>query len=87
VSKIKQLKEAIRHPYAWPGGYEKSAVMDDGATLCMKCCKENFSNIVDSTKRNIRDGWQFAGVDIIWEGDCQCEQCGKSLAVYGGEDD
>jgi hypothetical protein len=87
TGKIKQLKEAIRHPYAWPGGYEISAVMNDGASLCMACCRDNFRNIVDSTNKQIRDGWQLEAVDVIWEGDCRCEQCGKNLAVYEDDED
>lgn len=87
VSSIKQLKAAIRHPYAWPGGYEISAIMSDGGVLCMKCCKDNFSNIVDSTKRDIRDGWKIEAIDCVWEGDCNCEQCGKSVVVYPSDEE
>ena len=84
--KIQQLKDAIRHPYAWPGGYEKSAVMEDGTLLCTTCCKANFRNIIDSTKKQVRDGWQLAGVDVMWEGWHNCDQCNKNLSVYGGHD-
>jgi hypothetical protein len=83
---IKQLKNAIRHRYAFPGGYELSAITQDGAALCMECCKENFRNIVDSTKKQIGDGWQVAGIDILWEGIHNCDQCNKDLSVYGDPD-
>lgn len=84
-SNIKQLKEAIRQPYAWPGGYEKSALMSDGGAICMGCCRDNFRNIVDSTKKNIGDGWKLESIGIVWEGECQCDQCGKDLVVYGND--
>lgn len=60
---IEQIKDLIREPYAWPGGYEKFAVMNDGGLLCAECCKAHFRLIVEDTKGNYRTGWDAAGVD------------------------
>ena len=31
---LDQVKDAIRNPFAWPGGYPVYTVMSDGALLC-----------------------------------------------------
>lgn len=82
---IQAVKEAIRAPYAWPGGYQKSIICNDGAALCPECAKKNFRSIVDDTKNNNRTGWDVAGVDILWEGGNTCENCNVNLDAYPEE--
>lgn len=53
--------------------------MGDGELLCPKCAKENFRLIAQATKDNLRDGWQAAGADILWEGEEYCAHCDKEL--------
>jgi len=74
--RINILKDIIRQPYAWPGGYEKIAIMDDGGLICHKCCKEEYYNILHSTKFDYIDGWNMQGVclDIDIE-DPVCDHC------------
>ncbi len=82
---INALKDMIRAPYAWPGGYAKVLVMSDGECLCTQCTKENYCLILRSTRDNDRSGWGAAGVDIHWEGDpLLCANCNKELpSEYG----
>ena len=77
---INKLKQAIRNEYAWPGGYALILLMSDGMPICINCGRKEFSNILDSTKHQLSDGWQFADVFINYEDDsCFCAHCSKRL--------
>jgi hypothetical protein len=82
---INAVKQFIREPYAWPGGYPKILVMADGECLCPKCARANFRAIVAATKAGLRDGWKADGVGIHWEGaPVYCAQCNvATLSAYG----
>ena len=82
---IEQVKQAIREPYAWPGGYPVYTIMADGELLCPDCARHFFRQIVRSTKDKARDGWQAIGAEVYWEGPAQqCAHCGKTLeSAYG----
>jgi hypothetical protein len=62
---VKQLKEHIRQPYAWPGGYEIIFIASDGETLCHNCARENFKEIIWSMKNRVNDGWRVVGIGIL----------------------
>lgn len=84
---INQLKEAMRNPYAWPGGYPVYPVMDDGALLCTECARKNFRNILESTRNERHDGWHCIGAEVLWEGTEYCAHCSKQLeSAYGEEE-
>lgn len=59
----KELKNAIRNKYAWPGGYTLFGVCSDGGVLCSKCMRENFHSILWSIKNNVSDGWKVIRID------------------------
>ena len=88
---VKRLKTNIRMPYAWPGGYEIVAVMDDGEILCMDCCKNNYREILDSTLHDIEDGWKLAGfmMEAVSPDCCTddlisyCAHCNKVFGEMG----
>ena len=82
---IENLKDAIREPWAWPGGYTKAIYLSDGERICPQCAKDNFREIVWATKEADHSGWGMLGVDIHWEGDPEyCVQCNKELeSEYG----
>jgi hypothetical protein len=84
---INDLKDAIRHPHAWPGGYPVYAVLSDGEMVCHECAKKEYKNILDSTRNGSRDGWQCIGADILWEGVAYCGHCSKELESAYGEGD
>ena len=85
IDTVLQVKEFIRAPYAWPGGYTKILVMHDAEILCADCAKENFRQIVSSTKSGARDGWQAEGVSLHQEGpELYCAHCNKAIpSDYG----
>lgn len=80
-SEVNMLKDVIRNPWAWPGGYEKALVMDDGGVVCHHCAKSEFWNILHSTRGEYRDGWQVSGVFLVddCEGPVFCDHCSKDL--------
>jgi hypothetical protein len=49
---IKIALDIIREPYAWPGGYEKIAITDDGGALCHECVKSELREIATSYPRS-----------------------------------
>jgi hypothetical protein len=80
----RQVKQAIRHPYAWPGGYPLSIIMRDGAAICPACAKQEWRQIAHDTIRAgwEQTGWSAVGVDILWEGGNTCDHCGANLDAY-----
>ena len=84
---LSDVKNAIRHPYAWPGGYPVYTVLTDGEVLCPDCAREEFRSIVASTKHGHGDEWAAYGTDVLWEGKYWCGHCGKELESAYGEDE
>lgn len=82
----KAAKAAIRNPYAWPGGYPLSIIMNDGEALCPDCAKAEWRQCCEETLKPGWNGWRMAGVEILWEGGNQCCQCNKSLDAYPNEE-
>ena len=76
---IAQVKNIVRAPYAFPGGYPKFLVMNDSECLCHQCVKEKYKLIVRSTGFNCFDGWQAYGVEINWESEISCAHCGEII--------
>jgi hypothetical protein len=65
--KINALKNTIREPFAWPGGYEKIAIMKDGELLCRKCVRKNFRQILRDTKEDGKSGLEFDSITLECE--------------------
>lgn len=83
---IQDVKGFIRQPAAFPGGYPKLLVMADAGTLCAKCAREEFRQVVAATKSGDRhSGWCAASVTIHWEGATErCDHCGaETESAYG----
>lgn len=88
IERIRQVKEYIRAPYAWPGGYTKILVMHDGEVLCSDCARADFRLIVSSTRTGARDGWQAEGVTLHQEGPAlYCANCNKYIPSDYGDPD
>lgn len=82
------VREFIREPYAFPGGYPKVLIMLDGECICAKCAKENYRLISLETRKRYRGGWQAVGVDIHWEGaPMVCSHCNAEIESAYGEPD
>jgi hypothetical protein len=84
---MKQVKDAIRQPYAWPGGYPISIIMDDGGILCPKCARDNFRQVAHDTvvRGWSQTGWSVSAVDVLWEGDNYCDNCNAFMSAYGDD--
>ncbi len=83
--KVEILKEALRSPFAWPGGYEKGIYLSDGERICSVCARKNFRQIVSSTKSEWPDDWTFSHIDVYWEGEKEhCCNCDEALASEYG---
>lgn len=79
------VREYIRTPYAWPGGYQKILIMSDGEVICPDCARSEYRQISNSTRHKLRDGWSAEGVDIFYEGaSINCAHCNKQIdSAYG----
>ena len=64
-------------------------VLADGACLCWKCYKSEYSSIVGEIGDCYNTGWRPAGVDINHEDDhCYCAHCNDKIeCAYGNDDD
>jgi hypothetical protein len=83
LEKVEQIKELVRQPYAWPGGYPLFAIMADGGCLCVACVKDNGSLIIENTLNPCNVDWQF-----VWESDIMCDHCGAVIeSAYDIEGD
>ena len=83
----KDIKDAIRSKYAFPGGYPLYLVTTDGGALCIECVRKDWKIIAHSTLHHYNDGWELAGADINWEDpDLFCDHCGENIeSAYGEE--
>jgi hypothetical protein len=72
------LRELTTHPYAWPGGYARYAICDDGDALCVKCVEENHEE-VHTDEPN--DGWRIVALDHTGNTDepPTCAHCNKEI--------
>ena len=83
---LRAVKQAIREPYAWPGGYPLYIVMADGEALSIDSARENWRSICHSTINGFRDGWQAYGAAVNWEdSDLICAHSGAKIESAYGE--
>ena len=86
IAVLRKVKEAIRQPYAWPGGYPLYIVMEDGESLSIEAAKKMFFLLAHATLFAQRDGWQAAGVDINYEDtELYCAHTNKQIESAYGE--
>lgn len=81
MKNTESLKNAIRNPFAWPGGYPVYVILDDGEMLCHKCVKENYRQLLHSTRNHAKDGWEVIGAEVLWENEdaLVCAHCSSVL--------
>jgi hypothetical protein len=77
-----RIKDALRNPYTWPGGYEKRFSAYD-AFICADCVKKNLMAVFRDTTQNA-GGWNLT-VDVYWEGPTHyCGECEAEIeSAYG----
>ena len=76
-------KSIARHPYAWPGGYVRALVLEDGGTLCPKCVRSEYRQIVSDVRNGFDTGWtptgQFSTAEVAEVDWCEdgenCKRC------------
>lgn len=82
-----QIATAIAaEPYAWPGGYERWALTDDGGELCHRCCAKHAVGIAESLPG---DGWHVVGEFCACDVDepSYCDSCSALLLPSGMSED
>ena len=87
---LREVKQAIREPYAWPGGYPKYIVTRDGEAMSVESAKANWPEICKSTMfaGYSGDGWAASCVDINWEDPAlYCCHSGKRIESAYAEDE
>jgi len=81
---LEEVKQIIRNPFVWPGGYPAYIIMADGELICSDCARKEYKRIAKSTIKNDHDGWKAVGAEILWENDSVCCHCNKVLeSAYG----
>jgi len=67
--------------HAWPGGYEVFFIASDGGVICHDCTVAEYSNIVDSIRRDINDGWRIVGAESSAniDGEINCGHCDGAI--------
>lgn len=86
---MRQVRNAIRNPFAWPGGYPVYVVLSDGLKLCQDCARKEYRLISASTRNGLRDDWSALGAEVYWEGPTDiCANCDCELpSAYGDPDE
>jgi len=73
--------DLVKHPYAWPGGYPKYAVLADGESLCHHCA-DSEAELIDNADPEYPndDQWRIVAVEINYEDtDLYCSNCGEQI--------
>ncbi len=82
----KHVKDFIRQPFAWPGGYPMFAICNDGGCLCRHCVKDNAKLIIRATRDDDSSGWNVPAIDVNWEDtSLYCDHCGELIESAYGE--
>jgi hypothetical protein len=86
------VRDYIREPYAWPGGYPKVLYMADGEAMCAECARKNYRQISEATRHHGDRDWAAGIVDIHWEGApiqcCMWGDCENVIeSAYGEVED
>ena len=86
IQRLKEVKDFIRFPYAFPGGYPKVLITADGGALCHCCATQEWRLIASESFDNSNCGFRASGVGVNWENtDLTCEHCGETFeSAYGG---
>lgn len=84
------LISIIKHPFCFPGGYDRAMILTDGALLCACCVKKEAKRIMSDIRDGYSTGWMpaatcYEGGSLEWcqennqELISQCDQCGKEF--------
>jgi hypothetical protein len=77
---LQQFLKDLDEPYAWPGGYPRYFITNDGEALSFAAAKENQPLIEQSISQACNDGWQVVACEINWEdSSLTCADTGKRI--------
>ena len=77
---IQQFSKDLEQPYAWPGGYPRYFITNDGAALSFDAARENRQIIEQSISEGCNDGWQVVACEINWEdSSLTCDHTNKPI--------
>lgn len=83
ITNLHELNNTLSHgPYAWPGGYSKYFVMQDGETCCFECINDNRVEVyaAEPVPTSPDPQWWPIAVDINWEDpSLYCAHCNKPI--------
>jgi hypothetical protein len=82
---LNKVKAAIRQPFAWPGGYPISIIMQDGSAICPSCARKNW-RLIAGSRHGYNGGWEPAGAQVLWEGGNTCAECNTNLDAYPADE-
>lgn len=85
---ISDFRRDLRQPYAWPGGYPRYFVADDGEPLSFAAARANRRLILESLRDGDSDGWRVIACEINYESRLTCSHSGVAIeSAYGEESD
>lgn len=90
---LAEIKRQLRDgPYAWPGGYPKYFLMDDGEAMSFAAVRQEWRQIVrehlDVAKGAPKTGWFVEACDINWEDPALfCAHTNERIESAYAEDD
>lgn len=79
------LKKHLREQYAFPGGYEKIYICQDGGILCHDCILSNWREVLsDSFYQMAGNQWRIVAVQSSSDYDppLHCDHCSRNLSPY-----
>jgi hypothetical protein len=87
---IKTKEDFLKHieygAYAFPGGYPRYFITDDGDCLSFKAAFDNQERIAEAIETNDRTGWRVEACDVNWENLIYCCHTGKRIESAYNED-
>lgn len=90
IATVSDYRTAVRQgAYAWPGGYPRFWICDDGGCMCWRCAARlERRAVLEAIRDRDRNGFQVVAVDINWEDPVlTCEHCGGRIESAYAEDD
>jgi hypothetical protein len=73
--------------WAWPGGYPKYFICQDGEALSFKAAQENATLIREAIATQDRSGWHVIAIEINYEDpDLRCAHSGERIESAYAED-
>lgn len=77
---IADFRRDIRQPYAWPGGYPRFFITQDGAALSFAAAKAQRRAILESLRDDVNDGWRVTACPVNWEdAELYCDHTGARI--------